>query len=51
MVDVDDLRDPWHLIRDNRKRILNFAQRASITLIAESIEEAHLNQNSFDAGS
>ena len=49
MVGVDDLKDPWHLVGDNRKRIMDFAQRSGITLMVEPIEKASLKQNSFDA--
>lgn len=49
MVGVDDLRDPWHLIGDNIRRIKDFAKELGITLIIEPIEKVQLNQNSFDA--
>ncbi|MEM2292296.1 MAG: class I SAM-dependent methyltransferase [Nitrososphaerota archaeon] len=49
MVGVDDLRNPWHLIGDNIRRIKDFAKELGITLIIEPIEKVQLNQNSFDA--
>lgn len=49
MTGVDDLKDPWHLIGNNRKRIMDFCQRMGINLIVKPIEQARLKQNSFDA--
>lgn len=45
---VDDLRDPWHLIGTNQRKIKNFANEMGIKLINESIESAKLKEKSFD---
>lgn len=46
---VDDLRDPWHLIGDNRERIKNFANKMGIKFINETMKSAKLEEKSFDA--
>jgi len=49
VVGCDDLSDSWHLIGNNRERIVDFAQKMGIKLMVESIERAKLEQDSFDA--
>jgi SAM-dependent methyltransferase len=46
---VDDLRDQWHLIGTNRKRIKEFANKMGIKLAIEPIESVNLEEESFDA--
>ena len=46
---IDDLRDPWHLIGNNPRRIKNFANKIGIKLIIEPIESVKIEENSFDA--
>jgi len=46
---VDDLRDSWHLLGKNRKRILDFASKMGINLIVKPFETAYLKDNYFDA--
>jgi SAM-dependent methyltransferase len=45
---VDDLSDQWHLIGNNRQRIINFAKQFNIDLIVQSAEISQLKENYFD---
>jgi len=46
---IDDLRNHWHLLGDNRGRIVNFAGKMGIKLIVEPAESAKVEDNHFDA--
>lgn len=44
---IDDLKDPWHLIGNNRKRIKDFAEKIGIKLIILPIERVELPEKKF----
>lgn len=45
---IDDLKDQWHLIGKNRKRIRSFARQVNIELINQSAEKSQPKKNYFD---
>lgn len=44
---IDDLKDQWHLIGENRERIKSFAKSMDIDLITEPANSTHQKENYF----
>ena len=45
---IDDLKDHWHLIGKNRKRIKDFAKKMDIKLIVQSAGSSQLKEDCYD---
>jgi 2-polyprenyl-3-methyl-5-hydroxy-6-metoxy-1,4-benzoquinol methylase len=45
---IDDLKDPWHLIGNNRNRIVKFARHFGVKLVIQSVW-AYKERKKFDA--
>lgn len=45
---IDDLKDQWHLMGQNRERIKGFAEQMNVKLIIQSAELTQLKENDFD---